>query len=311
MPATLKGLPIDRKIKMASSKKKRVNESLAARDEDVEAGEDEVDDDDLESDEEDDEFIDQEVQVEFEARMPIDSDFHGIKTLLQQLFLKANINLSELTDTIIGQNYVGSVIKCDAPEEEDEEEDDDDPVFGIFTVVNLTDKKDRESIQQITGMLSEKCQTAGQVDMSKFSLLLNDPDSHLGLLISERFINIPPQIAVPSFESLKKDLQKAINKKMNFKFANFLMISKTYQMKVPGQKSGASDELLFSNSEEELIYEVCDSHFTYSVASERDSVVSGQWDEEDDMEALRTVMTFSADKLDLIIDRLKTELSNT
>ena len=28
-----------------------------------------------------------------------------------QLFLKANINLSELTDTLISQNYVGSVIK--------------------------------------------------------------------------------------------------------------------------------------------------------------------------------------------------------
>lgn len=46
---------------MASSKKKRVNESLASRDEDVEAGEDELDDDDLESDDEDDddEFVDQ------------------------------------------------------------------------------------------------------------------------------------------------------------------------------------------------------------------------------------------------------------
>lgn len=53
----------------------------------------------------------QEIQVDFEGRNPIDSDFHGIKQLLQQLFLKAHINLSELTDLIISQNYVGSVIK--------------------------------------------------------------------------------------------------------------------------------------------------------------------------------------------------------
>lgn len=53
----------------------------------------------------------QEIQVDFEGRNPIDSDFHGIKQLLQQLFLKAHINLSELTDLIISQNYVGSVVK--------------------------------------------------------------------------------------------------------------------------------------------------------------------------------------------------------
>lgn len=53
----------------------------------------------------------QEIQVEFEGRSPIDSDFHGIKQLLQQLLLKAHVNISELTDLIISQNYVGSVVK--------------------------------------------------------------------------------------------------------------------------------------------------------------------------------------------------------
>lgn len=51
------------------------------------------------------------IQVDFEGRNPVDADFHGIKQLLQQLFLKAHINLSELADLIIGQNYVGSVVK--------------------------------------------------------------------------------------------------------------------------------------------------------------------------------------------------------
>ena len=38
---------------------------------------------------------------------------HSINVLyiFFQLFLKANVNVSELTDTIISQNYVGSVIK--------------------------------------------------------------------------------------------------------------------------------------------------------------------------------------------------------
>jgi protein BCP1 len=53
----------------------------------------------------------QKVQVDFEGRNPTDADFHGIKQLLQQLFLKAHVNLSELANLIIGQNYVGSVVK--------------------------------------------------------------------------------------------------------------------------------------------------------------------------------------------------------
>jgi len=53
----------------------------------------------------------QKIQVDFEGRSPVDADFHGIKQLLQQLFLKAHVNLSELAELFIRQNYVGSVVK--------------------------------------------------------------------------------------------------------------------------------------------------------------------------------------------------------
>lgn len=48
------------------------------------------------------EMFSQEIQVEFEGRNPISRDFHGIRQLLQQLFLKSDINLSELSDIITG-----------------------------------------------------------------------------------------------------------------------------------------------------------------------------------------------------------------
>ena len=77
------------------------------------------------------------LNVDFEARNPEGSDFHGIKKLLSQvaflktysysllfsriilslakflfqLFVKANINLSALTDAFLSQNYIGSVVK--------------------------------------------------------------------------------------------------------------------------------------------------------------------------------------------------------
>lgn len=86
-----------------------------------------------------------EIQVDFEGRSAIDPDYHGIKTLLQQLFLKAHIDLGGLTELIISQNYVGSVVKQSEPlcEEETDIDDDTDSndgndVFGITTVINLS-----------------------------------------------------------------------------------------------------------------------------------------------------------------------------
>lgn len=84
-----------------------------------------------------------EFQVDFEGRNPQGPDYHGIKTLLQQLFLKAHIDLGELTDLIISQNYVGSVVKQSEEIGESDGEDDDihDSVFGITTVINVSDKQ--------------------------------------------------------------------------------------------------------------------------------------------------------------------------
>ncbi|KAI8423084.1 hypothetical protein MSG28_014169, partial [Choristoneura fumiferana] len=87
---------------------------------------------------------DKELQADFEGRNPEDCDFHGIKQLLRQLFLKTNVDLGALTQTIISQNYVGSVVKqCldDPPEEDDDEDDGSDGVFGVTTVINITKRK--------------------------------------------------------------------------------------------------------------------------------------------------------------------------
>lgn len=85
-------------------------------DEDMNGDSDESDvsDEEEEMDEVEDEQLgenDREVQIEFEGQPPIKADFHGIKNLLHQLFLKAHINLSALADLIIEQNHIGSILR--------------------------------------------------------------------------------------------------------------------------------------------------------------------------------------------------------
>lgn len=63
--------------------------------------------------------------------------------MLRQLFLKAHIDLDGLTNLIISQNHVGSVVKqsTDEIDESDDEDDNFNDVFGITTVINVSDKQ--------------------------------------------------------------------------------------------------------------------------------------------------------------------------
>merc|ERR1712168_1757503 len=135
----------------APAKRRNVDENEApSSDDGEEYDSDEEFEDGEEDGEEEDDAVGVEMNVNFDAQTATDADFHGIKRLLQQLFLKANVNLSAMTDVILGQNHVGSVIKQAPLDEEDEEEDDMesdaiDEVFGISTVINLTHRLDNES----------------------------------------------------------------------------------------------------------------------------------------------------------------------
>lgn len=80
----------------------------------------------------------------FEGRNPEGQDFHGIKQLLLQLFLKAHIDLSQVSDMLINQKGVGSVLKqglLDSDDEEDEDMTNQSDVFGITSVINLSAHK--------------------------------------------------------------------------------------------------------------------------------------------------------------------------
>ncbi|XP_022289211.2 protein BCCIP homolog [Crassostrea virginica] len=283
-----------------ASKKKRVEEvETAEQMSDQSDGEDMEDETEME--------VNEEIQVDFEARVPEGSDFHGIRTLLQQLFLKANINLSEMTDIIISQGKVGSVVKQSYVPEEDEDDEEmaeDDPVLAVTSVINVTDKKDMECVKQVRSLLVSQCQKCG--GDGRFSKVLNDGDHHVGLLVSERYINIPPQISVPMFESLLKEVEKCKSKKMKYDFAYYILICKTYRQK--GQKDSP---LFYTNAEEEFLKEVSEVSFQYSVQAERDTVVAGSWDAEDQFEAFRTVLLIPADKLQHGVEKIKTELATT
>ncbi|KAL4831185.1 hypothetical protein H8958_008435, partial [Nasalis larvatus] len=266
------------------------------------------DDSDGEEDEEDD-VTDEEVNIEFEAYSLSDNDYDGIKKLLQQLFLKDPVNTAELTDLLIQQKHIGGVIKQTDVSEDSEYDVDEDEVFGFISLLNLTERKGTQCAEQIQELVlsfcEKNCEKSIVEQLDKF---LNDTTKPVGLLLSERFINIPPQIALPMYQQLQKELAEAhrTNKPCG-KCYFYLLISKTFVEKPSNKKKAA---LMFANAEEELFYEKAVLKFNYSVQEESDTCLGGKWSFDDvPMTPLRTVMLIPDNKMNEIMDKLKEYLS--
>ncbi|KAM8911485.1 BRCA2 and CDKN1A-interacting protein isoform 2-T2 [Lycaon pictus] len=262
--------------------------------------EDEDEEDSDEDDDEDDESVDEEVNVEFEAYSISDKDHDGIKKLLQQLFLKAPVNTAELTDLLIQQNHIGSVIKQTDVSEDSDDDVDEDEIFGFISLLNLTERKGTQCAEQIKELILSSCEkNCGKSLVEQLDTLLNDNSKPVGFLLSER-----------------KELAEAhkTNKPCG-KCYFYLLISKTFveagkNSKKKGSNQEEKEELMFANAEEEFFYEKAILKFSYSVQEESDTRLGGRWSFDDvPMKPLRTVMLIPGDRMDEIMDRLKEHLS--
>jgi len=295
------------------------NEPPSSDDDDQEYDSDEEFDED-DGDEEDD-VMGMEMNVNFDAQTATDADFHGIKRLLQQLFLKANVNLSALTDVILGQNHVGSVIK-QAPVDEDDEDEDEmesdavDEVFAISTVINLTSRltndcknspsEGEKAVKQMVDLLVEKSdKNGGPVQTKTLKAFLTDKEKHAGWLLNERFVNIPAQISLPLYDSLRNEMHSACAKGQKFNFDHFLLISKA--LKAKGTKKKDQEELIFTNGEEELFQEECAFSFAFSVADQQadaEPIPESESVDETSYEPWRVVMVIPAEKMQVVAKKM-------
>lgn len=244
-----------------------------------------------------------EIQVEFEARGPEEEDYHGIRRLLQQLFLRNSlVNISKMAEAILGQKYLGSVIKQSVGGDTDSDDGLDDPneVYAVSTVLNLSDKQ-KESVSGLRTFLLEQTAKGGDRQVLQYVTdLLNKP---VGFLINERFINIPAQITVPLWETLVTEMRKARDRNLPFEFGHYIMICKLYKTKT--ETADSQQAVVFSNPEEELIVAESELCIDYEVTGDVDSESTGNWTDGVDMAPWRRIVVFRAEKLEDMINEVK------
>ncbi|KAG5459085.1 MAG: p21-C-terminal region-binding protein-domain-containing protein [Olpidium bornovanus] len=161
------------------------------------------------------------VNVEFEFFDPRETDLPTFKNLLAALFdADAEMfNLSQLADLIIGQPLLGSTVKVNGI--------DSDP-FAMLSVLNMNDV---EVMKQIKKYVLDKVKDKDPAFHSLLSKLLEDTSGKqsVGLLLTERLVNMPAQIAPPMFRMLAKEIQWAIDEKEPYDFTHYLLLSKIYR----------------------------------------------------------------------------------
>jgi len=246
-----------------------------------------------------------EIQVEFEARSPEEEDYHGIRRLLQQLFLRSQtVNISKVAETVLGQRYLGSVIKQSVGEDVDSDDGMEDPneVYAVSTVVSLSkEQQNKESVVGLRTFIKEQTAKGGDRQVLKYVTDLLD-NNNVGFLLNERFINIPAQITVPLWETLLTEMRKAKDRNLPFDFGHYIMICKLFKTKT--ENSQDNQAVVFSNPEEELIVSESELCIDYDVSNETDNDSGGNWTDGVEMNPWRRIVVFRAEKLEEIIRKV-------
>ncbi|XP_071687244.1 protein BCCIP homolog [Rutidosis leptorrhynchoides] len=185
------------------------------------------------------------VQADFAFFDPKPDDFHGVKVLLQSYLDDKEWDLSSFVDLILQQTTVGTVIKI--------EDDEDNCVYGFVSALNLQRYKDCKCMMEVEEFLLTICPDNEIKD--KLKSHFGEESANVGLLISQRVVNLPPQLLPPLYDGLFDEISwatedeptKELRKSFCFKY--YIMVSKIYKRKNGDQKKKGS-----SSNEEAIIY---------------------------------------------------------
>ncbi|KAH8735634.1 p21-C-terminal region-binding protein-domain-containing protein [Ilyonectria robusta] len=224
--------------------------------------------DKMDEDSSDDEDFDM-VNVDFEwFNYDAEVDFHGVKTLLRQLFdVDANLfNMSALADLVLSQPTIGSTIKVDGKATD---------AYAMLTALNTFVHREKEPMRDVLKYLVEKAQA--NPSLAAIPSLVN-AGKHIGLIFSERLINMPSELAPPLYSMLIDEIEAAVEDKEPYEFSHYLILSKTYQeleskIDVESQKrkkAKGDSQIYYFHAEDEVLqkHAVAYGNFNYTKEDE-------------------------------------------
>ncbi|CAO2818017.1 unnamed protein product [Amaranthus hypochondriacus] len=214
------------------------------------------------SDSSEEEASEEVIQADFVFFDPKPDDFHGVKILLQSYLDDKEWDLSSFVELILAQTTVGSVVKI--------EDDEDDGLFGLVTALNLGRYKGNKCITEIKDYLLKVCQQKSLIGL--LNGILDDQAEHVGLLVSQRVMNLPPQLLPHLYDGLFDEISWATEDeptedlRKSFCFKHYLLVTRIYKKTHQNKKGSATsndEDVIYIKPEDELFHELCSWFFTF------------------------------------------------
>lgn len=249
------------------------------------------------------------VNVDFEFFDPKAEDFHGVKALLRSYLDDTAWDIGGFVDTILAQATVGTVIKTG---------EDESPI-GVVTALNIGRYKDKSCMQSIYQFLKSNC--SAKSDATELEAVFEKHPNDVGLLVSERLINIPEELAPPLCKGLFDEILWATEDEPtkalrdSFKFKHYLIMTRVFQQ-LPKKKKGSKvlkkrkkgdkpetengdrpefcGELIYTKPEDELFHEL--SHWSCKFPVNSEALAAH---EIQGLKQFRLVMLLSVEKVEL------------
>ena len=297
-------------------------------------------DEDSNDDEDNDVDQNEEIMIDFEARAPLESDLQSVRLLVQQkLSAFPSLNLNDIARIIVQQENIGNVIyqvQGDGQDDEEAEDQDaeskkaeeDETIFGVLSLIDLQSTQCKSFANTFTQFLVNECQKFDRSNKNqnkvteKLSSILKT--KRVSYIVNERFINVPPGISIPMFESLLSDLsgggdggsggEKATaSKEVKLNSDYWLFISKLYNEcedsvhgKSSKKPSNAAQQVIYANPEEEIFEEFSELKFEISYGDRASKSSAGNWSANDpDLLPILNVLLVPCDKVQTVLNKVK------
>lgn len=227
----------------------------------------------------------EEIMIDFEARALRESDLDSTKLMIQQKLGPFSLNLNELAKLVVQQENIGNAIyqviagndqeedldqeNDDNKKEENDDDDIDDTIFGVLSILDLGSSKFKSFTTNFKEFLQKQCQSYDKQNGKKLTEKLKEflNTKKIAYIINERYVNIPPAISVPMFESLLSDLESLSVEENSSKNADYwLFLSKYFvESHEAGSSAKSSKKVeessnIYSNPEEEIFDSLANSN---------------------------------------------------
>ncbi|XP_052186721.1 protein BCCIP homolog isoform X3 [Diospyros lotus] len=204
------------------------------------------------------------VQADFAFFDPKSDDFHGVKGLLMTYLDHQEWDISGFADLILSQTTVGTIIKI---------EEDDTP-YSVVTALNLGRYKDHKCIKELTDFLLKACKDKDI--LGNLRSFFKEQMQNVGLLVSQRVVNLPPQLLPPLYDALFDEISWATEDerteelRRSFCLKHYLLLTRIYEHMNGGKKKGSSKEAtIFIKAEDEIFYQLSSWSFKFPLRIEQ------------------------------------------